>query len=274
MRNSPTPSAGDPAAVRAPAPSWTLASSCTCSPDASRPGPFQARTVSRLFASAATNSRASASATPQRMVPVVPSTRMAVPSSTKPRSGVATMHGIPNCRAMIAVWLVGPPNWVTSPRILLGSSPAVSDGARSGASRMMGWSGCGTPGSGSPRISAMTRSRMSFRSVVRSAIKPPSFSNCETNLAMASAVAVVAGLPAPIWRVAVRIQPRSSASVAVAARTSLAAPVAAEALAAKRAATVSAAARKRSVSAARSSSAMMRVSTGTWGGLRAHPAGA
>ena len=92
--------------------------------------------------------------------------------------------------------------------------------------------------------------------------------------AIASVVAVAAGLPAAIWRVAARIQPRSLASAAVAARTSLAAPVTAEALAAYRFATASAAARKRAFSFSRSCSGMIRSSGTSSGGLRAQAAGA
>ena len=86
----------------------------------------------------------------------------------------ATTHGMPSWRAMIAVWLVGPPSVVASPTISAGSRPAVSAGARSSAHRIDGTSGTGTPGSGRPLSSAMTRSRMSRRSVTRSAISPPS----------------------------------------------------------------------------------------------------
>jgi len=120
----------------------------------------------------------------------------------------------------------------------------------------------------------MTRSRMSLRSVVRSAISPPSFSNWATKVATASVVAATAGLPAPMCRRAARIQPRSRASAAVATMTSLATPVVVEARSVNRAATVSAASEKRAFSASRSSSGTMCVSTGSWGRGRVQPAGA
>ncbi len=49
----------------------------------------------------------------------------------------------------------------------------------------MGVSEDGMPGSGSPRSSATTRSRMSRRSVTRSAMRPPIFSNMATNCSVA-----------------------------------------------------------------------------------------
>jgi hypothetical protein len=46
------------------------------------------------------------------------------------------MAGIPSERARMATWLVAPPVRVQKPSTLLGSSAAVSDGARSSAIRM------------------------------------------------------------------------------------------------------------------------------------------
>ena len=75
---------------------------------------------------------------------------------------------------MIAVWLVGPPRSVTRPITQLGSSPAVSAGARSSATQHRRLVGLGTPGSGSPVSWATIRRSMSRTSVTRSAIRPPS----------------------------------------------------------------------------------------------------
>ena len=166
---------------------------------------------------------------------------------------------------MIAVWLVGPPRRVTRARTSEGSSPAVSAGARSSAHRMTGESGLGTPGSGRPMSSASTRLRMSRRSVVRSAIRPPSFSNWVTNCSIASVVAVSALAPALMSLVAALSHPRSRASAAVAPSTSVATPVAALARSVKRPATVSAAALKRSTSSGRSSSARLPLTGGGTG---------
>ena len=184
------------------------------------------------------------------------------------------MHGMPSCRAMIAVWLVGPPKRVTSALIMVGSSPAVSAGARSRAQSTTGEVGCGTPGSGSPISSATTRSRMSLRSVVRSAIRPPTFSNCATNCAMAFTVACSADSPPLMSLVAARIQPRSRARAAVAPSTSVATPVAELARSVKRFATVSAAALKRSTSAGRASSAIRLLVAGGRCAGRVQAAGA
>ena len=59
-----------------------------------------------------------------------------------------TTHGMPSWRAMIAVWLVAPPRSVTSAVTSSGSSPEVSLGARSSATRIDGSVGVGTPGGG------------------------------------------------------------------------------------------------------------------------------
>ena len=138
----------------------------------------------------------------------------------------------------------------------------------------MGDSGFGTPGSGSPKTSATTRSRMSLRSVVRSAMSPPSFSNLTTKSAMASTVAWVAGRPPAMSFCAARFQPRSFARLAVAIKTSLATPVACEARSAKRWATVADAATNFAFSASRASSGITLLSVGSAGLGRVQPAGA
>ena len=81
-------------------------------------------------------------------MPRVPSSRIMVPEATSSRPWTATTHGMPNWRAMIAVWLVGPPRVVARPTTRCGSRPAVSAGARSSAHRIDGSTGSGTPGSG------------------------------------------------------------------------------------------------------------------------------
>ena len=86
-----------------------------------------------------------------------------VPAGTASSPVTATTQGMPSWRAMIAVWLVGPPSVVASATTRAGSRPAVSAGARSSAHRIDGTSGSGTPGSGRPLSSAMTRSRMSLQ---------------------------------------------------------------------------------------------------------------
>ena len=63
---------------------------------------------------------------------------------------VPTTQGMASWRAMIAVWLVGPPFSVTRACTTSGSSPAVSAGARSSATSTTGVAGSDTPGSGSP----------------------------------------------------------------------------------------------------------------------------
>ena len=74
---------------------------------------------------------------------------------------------------MIAVWLVGPPRSVTSATTSSGSRPAVSAGREVLGDEHRGLDGVGTPGSGSPTRWATRRRSMSWRSVTRSAIRPP-----------------------------------------------------------------------------------------------------
>ena len=70
---------------------------------------------------------------------------------------------------MIAVWLVGPPSSVTMPTTWFRSRVAVSAGARSVATMIVGLVSGGMPGSGTPSTLATIRSRTSRRSVTRSA---------------------------------------------------------------------------------------------------------
>ena len=138
---------------------------------------------------------------------------------------------------MIAVWLVVPPSRVASPITRVGSSPAVSAGARSSASSTDGTSGVGTPGSPWPVSSATIRSRTSRTSVTRSAISPPSAVNMSTNCCAAATVATAAGAPASIRCSTAESSPRSRASPAVVESTSALTPVAAAARSASRSAT-------------------------------------
>ena len=156
---------------------------------------------------------------------------------------------------MIAVWLVVPPSRVARPITRVGSSPAVSAGARSSASSTDGTSGLGTPGSPCPVSSATIRSRTSRTSVTRSAMSPPSAVNMSMNCWAACTVATAAGVPPSIRCSTVDRRPRSRASPAVVDSTSALTPVAAPARCARRPATTSAAATKRCFSPARASSA-------------------
>ncbi len=249
MRKRPTPSAGVSLAERAAAPSWTLARIATWCPSAVAPGPVHCLAAAASRCATETASVAAAASGATVTVPSVPSTMTIVPAGTASRPSTATTHGMPSCRAMIAVWLVGPPSVVASATTNDASSPAVSTGARSSAHRIDGTSGTGTPGSGRPVNSAMTRSRMSRRSVTRSAISPPSWVNIVTNCSTAPTTAPTAGLPSLIRFSAAPIQARSWASVAVVASTSDAAPEALAARSRSRVATAPAAAVKRATSA-------------------------
>ena len=115
MRNSPTPSTGPSPAVDADDPSATFASSFTAVPSAVRPGPVQ-RASASWASRDATTSRSASSASGSRITsPVVPSTSTGVPVCTACRPATPTTQGMPSWRAMIAVWLVGPPCSVASP---------------------------------------------------------------------------------------------------------------------------------------------------------------
>ena len=179
----------------------------------------------------------------------------AVPAATESRPSTATTHGMPSWRAMIAVWLVGPPSDVASATTSVASRPAVSTGARSSAHRIDGRSGTGTPGSGKPLSSATTRSRMSRRSVTRSAMRSPALASADAILSMAALTASVAGRPSLMRLSASPSQARSCASVAVVASTSEATPVACAARIRSRSATAPVAARRRATSLGRSDSA-------------------
>ena len=178
-------------------------------------------------------------------VPRVPSTSSVGVRGDRVEPLTATTHGIASWRAMIAVWLVGPPRLVASATTSAGSRPAVSAGARSSAHRIDGSAGVGTPGSGTPTSSAMTRSRMSCRSVTRSAIRPPICGEQVDELLDRRLRGATAGAPPLICFSAAPSQARSWASEAVAASTSDAAPVACAARSRSRSATAAAAASNR-----------------------------
>ena len=156
-------------------------------PSAVRPGPAHAAEAARSSASEATSAAATDSSMPVDTVPAVPSTSSGVPATRVRASAVPTTHGMPSWRAMMAVWLVGPPRSVTRARMTSGSSPAVSEGARSSATRTQGVFGIWTPGSGSPTTWATIRRSMSRRSVARSAIRPPIWVKIPTNWSTAAA---------------------------------------------------------------------------------------
>ncbi len=237
MRNSPTPSTGASAAERALSPSATLARIRMGLPSAVPPGPDHEARAARASTSAATRRSASASSGSTSTVPAVPSTMRRLPDGMSMAPAVPTTHGMPSWRAMIAVWLVGPPRSVTRPTTSDGCRPAVSEGARSSATRMAGSVGVGTPGSGSPTRRATTRRSMSRRSVTRSAISPPMPVKMLANWSTAACTELSRSSPD---RSALRTAPRkplSRARPALAVRTSAAAPDALAALAANPSAT-------------------------------------
>ena len=102
--------------------------------------------------------------------------------------------------------------------------------------------GVGMPGSGWPVSSATMRSRTSLRSVTRSAISPPAAANMALSSSIAATVEAHRPVPAPRCWVTSATSPRSRVRVAVAMRTSEAAPLAWPARAASRSATIVAAA--------------------------------
>ena len=139
---------------------------------------------------------ASTGSPPTSTSPDSPSTTRNAPWSRSVTPAVPTTHGMPSCRAMIAVWLVAPPRSVTSATMSSGSSPDVSLGARSSATSTDGSDGVGTPGSGSPTRWATTRRSMSSRSVTRSAIRPPMLVKIVTNCSTAASTADTRPWPA------------------------------------------------------------------------------
>ena len=148
---------------------------------------------------------------------------------------------------MIVVWLVTPPSEVAIAEMTDGSSPAVSAGARSSAQRTLGVSGIGMPGSGWPVSSASTRSRMSCRSLTRSAMRPPALRNMSLSCSTAATVATPRRWLEPSWADTRPTRPRSRARAAVATSTSAAGPLAFAARCSSRWATASAAAPNLSV---------------------------
>ena len=94
VRNSPTPSIGCSTALRAEAPSATLASSLTGAPSLVRPGPAQAARAARCSRAAATGGRPPRRPARSRSVPVVPSTRSRVPLAISMAPAVPTTQGM------------------------------------------------------------------------------------------------------------------------------------------------------------------------------------
>ena len=138
---------------------------------------------------------ASPASTSERTTPLPPSTSTNELSGRSRAPAQPTTHGMPSCRAMIAVWLVAPPRSVTSAATTAGSRPAVSAGARSSATSTDGCSIDGTPGSGAPTTWAVIRRPRSRRSVTRSAIRPPAAVNNSANWSTAAARASSTGVP-------------------------------------------------------------------------------
>ena len=170
VRNRPTPSAPFFFAVGASEGLPMLASTRMRSPSDSvaSPSGADANTSARRLARSV-SSETDASSGSTRTVPVTPSRASGVPSSMSRASLHLTTAGIPIWEARIAVWLVGPPAAVMRPRTSSGLRVAVSAGARSSATRITGESKEGTPGSGSPCMTATARSRTLRKSVTRSA---------------------------------------------------------------------------------------------------------
>ena len=241
VRSSPTPPTGPDAAVVADEASATFASSLTGVPSAVAPGPVHESRAARSSRSRATRRAASASSGSTSTRPVVPSSSTRVPAGISMAPVAPTTQGRPSWRAMIAVWLVGPPRSVTSPSTRPGSSTAVSEGARSSATSTDGSRGVGTPGSGSPTMFAITRRSMSRRSVARSAIRPPMLVNRPTNCSTAARTADTRSVPALSSLRTAERRPLSRARPALAVSTSVAAPVARAAVRVKPSATAVAA---------------------------------
>ena len=160
VRNRPTPSTGAVGRRRRPtAPSATLASSLTGMPSAVAAGAGPPR--QRLAVLAAWRrlaSRASRRPGSTSTSPVAPSTSTGCRRAARSQPATPTTQGMPSWRAMIAVWLVGPPFSVTSATTSGGSSPAVSAGREvlgdAAPTARRAW---GRPGSGSPTRWAVTR---------------------------------------------------------------------------------------------------------------------
>ncbi len=241
VRSRPTPPTGPAAAAVADLPSATLASSLTGCPSAVAPGPVQASSSARSSMSRATRRSVSASSGSISTSPVVPSSSTRLPGGISIAPPAPTTQGRPSWRAMIAVWLVGPPRSVTRPITRPGSSTAVSEGARSSATSTDGSSGVGTPGSGSPTRWATTRRSMSRRSVTRSAISPPMLVNSSTNWSTAAFTDATTPDPDERFLRTAERSPLSLARPALAVSTSVAAPVARAAVRANPSATAVAA---------------------------------
>ena len=115
VRNRPTPSTGASAAERADSPSATLARILIGLPSAVAPGPDHAASAARASrVRRPPGARPPAASGSISTVPAVPSTSRRVPGGTVIAPWVPTTQGMPSWRAMIAVWLVGPPRSVTS----------------------------------------------------------------------------------------------------------------------------------------------------------------
>ena len=97
-------------------------------PSAVSPGPDQLDSDARASWSARTRSSDVSGSGSTSIVPAVASTSTRVPPAMVSAPPVPTTHGIASWRAMIAVWLVGPPRSVTSASTTDGSRPAVSAG--------------------------------------------------------------------------------------------------------------------------------------------------
>ena len=219
MRNRPTPSTSSLAARSASSTAPMLASSCTLCPPLVRPAPPVAVfSEARALARARIASRRLSSGS-RTTVPCAASIAMVASSSSVMAPSTRTRHGRSSWAAMIAVWLVGPPSSVTMPTTWLRSREAVSAGARSLATTMVGLVSSGRPGSGTPSTCATIRSRTSRRSVTRSARYGPLASSTLQKPSTAWSTAVAGPVPALMRRSTSAIRPGSCAINEVASST-------------------------------------------------------
>ena len=101
-------------------------------------------------------------------IPSVPRTTALSPSAKLSISPTPITAGISSVRAMIAAWDVGPPAAVTMPFTTFLSREAVSDGAKSWATKITSPEICDKPRGFMPNILRIKRSPISLISAPRS----------------------------------------------------------------------------------------------------------
>ena len=232
VRNSPTPSTGACAAERAESPSATFASILTGRPSAVAPGPGPGRGAAPQLAVRGRPGRR-----PPRVRLDLDRAGGAVDqhagarrrASSRPRC--RPRRGCASWRAMIAVWLVGPPRSVTSARTSAGRGPRCRPARGPPRPARRAPSAWARPGSGSPTRWATRRRSMSRRSVTRSAISPPMPVKIAANCSTAACREVSRSSPVRRFLRTAPRRPLSRARPALAVSTSAAAPEAAVGLA-------------------------------------------